>query len=630
MATSSRIESLVHRRAVILRAIRAIPLGEDLFAELRAGRFVLVDKSNFVSRHVRSPGRCDVFLRPRRFGKSLNASMLHCFLSNQIDPDTQSKMFHGLSVMNDKEFCDEHMGKYAVVHLNLHDCRGATWAQLRNQIALAFKKTLECHVNEAIDEVLSKATVQDGGLIDRVRSLSDHDLSESLLTLSESLAKLHKTQVYIIVDEYDTPLSYKMESKEDDTYRALFFSIFYAAVRHADYVKKACFMGITDIRAEHAFLHHLDIFNVHGIMDDAYGDCFGFTKAEVISVLIRLGLSPAAAEGEWNRDGGIPSWYNGYQMGTRKIINPWSFFKYLCQGLEPGSYWTDSSGGISLLSKIFANPSLQTMLIPALQYLLDNSTESVCSTVHVRGAFRARVNPLERESVDRDAVLDSLCCQGYLTTDKLPGKKNIRRVWIPNNELRDEWMDILRTLSGFSHIEAVVEHYSEVIYAFESFDLSSIGKILKKAFSHLSSRISHKEHVYHLFTAGMMSVLDRANLCKVLTETGAGEGFADLLISFEQSKKTVIIEFKRATLSTASRMAREGILQVYRRNYLANVPSDHAILTIGCAVTRDIHIEMESLILNQGESRNCEEIMTRLQTRSSNTTSRNPKKRRIG
>ncbi len=147
-----------------------------------------------------------------------------------------------------------------------------------------------------------------------------------------------------------------------------------------------------------------------------------------------------------------------------------------------------------------------------------------------------------------------------------------------------------------------------VVLAFESFNLGEIGKILKKAFSRLSAHVTHKEHAFHLFTAGMLSILDEAKLCKLLNETCAGDGFADLLMSFERSNKTVIIEIKRAKSNT-TRLAREGLVQRFEKKYLAQVPTRHTILAIGCAVTARNDIRMESIVLPPEAPRNDEEII---------------------
>jgi len=172
-------------------------------------------------------------------------------------------------------------------------------------------------------------------------------------------------------------------------------------------------------------------------------------------------------------------------------------------------------------------------------------------------------------------------------------------------------MMVLQVLSGFENTAAVVQYYSGVVRAFEHFDEAGIKKILERAFSRLSARITHKEHVYHLFIAGILSVLDEAKLCRMLSETGAGNGYADLLMSFEKSNKTVIIEFKRAK-SKPERLAQDGLLQIFEKNYIASVPASHSILAIGCAVNFDNHIVMKSLVLSQEDSRDCNDIIERL------------------
>ena len=604
---SPDILSLNERREIISRSLKMIPLGYNSFADLRASQYTLVDKSKFVSLVLQSPGRCNVFLRPRRFGKSLNASMLHCFLSNQIDTATRLAMFEGLSVLDDKEVCYKHMGKYAVVHIDFHDCCDTSWESLRMKLVQVIATTLLNQPRRVVDCVLRKSTVQKGEMEDRVAGMPEENLGGILLSLAMALVKFEKSRMYLIVDEYDTPFSCKMASAEDDDTRGRFFSNFYTVVRHSDFVEKGCFIGITDIRSQHPALSKFNYFNVYGIMDGAFDNCFGLEKYEVVDILKKLGLPVATAMDEWKRAGGIKCWYNGYRIGTRRIINPWSFFRYLSSGLQPTSYWVDSAGGLSLLTTVVQNAQLQEKLVPWLKYLLD---ESRCKmTVNER--FSLGVNPLTRNVLTRGSLCDALCCQGYLTTKRVPGSDYGRQVWIPNKELRGEWIMVLQMLSGFETTSAVVQYYSGVIRAFEHFDEAGIKKILERAFSRLSARITHKEYVYHLFIAGILSVLDEAKLCRMLSETGAGNGYADLLMSFEKSYKTVIIEFKRAK-AKPERLAQDGLLQIFEKNYIASVPASHSILAIGCAVDAGNRISMKSHVLAQGDSRDCNDIIERL------------------
>ena len=614
MQPDSKILSISERREVILKGIKSIPLGHDSFSDLHSEGYAWIDKSKFVSLQVQSASLCDVFLRPGRFGKSLNASMLHCFVSNGIDHEARADMFSGLSILNEKEVCDAHMGKYPVVKLSLHRCSGSTWSKLRNQLANALHLALEYHPSEIVDTILLNSTALCGDLLNRITALPDEVLEESLRTLTTTLKKFHKRKVYVIIDEYDTPFTSAMVTEEDDEKRGHFFANFFSALRYSDTIKKGCLMGVSDIRGAHVALSGLNFFNVYSVMHGAYDDCFGFTKLEVVEFLKKLGLPAATAEDEWSRDSGIKNWYNGYQIGTRRIINPWSFLSYLSAGLEPGSHWVDSMDGICLLKMIRQNLLLQANVVPALKFLLESTNESERSTVHVSELFKPSMIRIQDESSNRVALFDALCCQGYLTTRRIPGEEITRQVWIPNKELRSEWMNVLRGLSGFSNVDTIFDHYSKVISAFESFDEKGIKKILESAFSNLSARITHKEHAYHLFIAGMLSVLGMTKHCKILNETGAGLGFADLLMSFEEAHKTVIVEFKTAKSKVARTSAKIGLTQIFERNYIAQVPGTHNILAIGCAITPDNHIEMESLRLTPYCSRNCGEIVARLHT----------------
>ena len=382
-----------------------------------------------------------------------------------------------------------------------------------------------------------------------------------------------------------------METKKDDDDRATFFALFYSAVRHSQEVKKACFMGTVDIRDHHLCLLKFNYFNIYDILHGGFDDCFGFTGMEVVDLLVQLGLSRSSAEDEWARPNGIQHWYNGYKIGTRDIINPWSFFKYLAMGLEPGPYWINSLDNMCLLSMIRQNQSLKETIIPALKFLLDNSVESKCGCVYVDGMLNSGMDIFTKEPLSPTALLDSLCSQGYLTTARAPDTDNTRQVWIPNQELRIKWMEILRILSGFENVHAMVQHYTNLIHVLGSFHYSNIFQMLSATFSRQLSHVTPRKHALQLFTAGLTSLADERRRFKILHESRTGA--VNLMMSIEEDNKTVIIGV-RTIKAITERSGRIPSRRIYKKKYSAQVPPSHETLIVGCSVTPDNEIMMES------------------------------------
>lgn len=156
--------------------------------------------------------------------------------------------------------------------------------------------------------------------------------------------------------------------------------------------------------------------------------------------------------------------------------------------------------------------------------------------------------------------------------------------------------------SGLDKLDQITTFYEGIIHAFRSLNPDRIVNILQEAVEGLSARVLHKEHVYHLFIAGMFEVLNRTSICRCKTETGAGQGFADMIMHFDQDDQSIVIEFKKTdSFARAERTAHDGLLQIFEKSYIDAVPTNHKILAMSCVFARTKQITALAVLLNQGE-----------------------------
>jgi hypothetical protein len=326
--------------------------GTDDFAKIRAKGSLFVDKSSFIKIFMKDANEVNVILRPRRFGKSLNLSMLRYFFSNAILSDP---FFQDLEIFKDKDFCTKHMNKYPVVYLCLKECQARTWASMKKRLASKLAITIGEYPS-FVDSILGKHRCLDQPLKDRLGELPDEDLAEVLLLLMMKLYESFGKRVVLLIDEYDAPLNFPMATTEDEMQRNAFFSFFYSdTLKSNSALFKACLVGVVGSGS----LSRVYSLGIAAFQDHIFDKCFGFTKDELQNVF-------NVQEAELNE---IREWYNGYIFGSQRLINPWSFLKYVYNGRKVGSYWSQTSETTEALKNLISDNQREE-IIEALEFLL--------------------------------------------------------------------------------------------------------------------------------------------------------------------------------------------------------------------------------------------------------------------
>ena len=320
--------------------MKKLPIGIDGFEKIRDNDFYYVDKTGFIVELLRNWGEVNLFTRPRRFGKTLNMSMLKCFFEIGAD----KALFDGLKIAQEKELCEQYQGQFPVIFLSLKSVDGLTFeaaaAAMRRLIgseASRFGFLLQSDQLNADEKELYRAliTVEAGTF-----NMADDALADSLRTLSALLAKHYGRKVVILIDEYDVPLDKAFQAGYYDEMVSLIRNMFGNALKTNENLQFAVLTGCLRISKESIFTG-LNNLKVHTISDTRYDEYFGFTDADVDELLAFYGLS--------DHKDVFRDWYDGYRFGNVSVYSPWDVINY-CDVLlsdpeaEPENYWANTSG----------------------------------------------------------------------------------------------------------------------------------------------------------------------------------------------------------------------------------------------------------------------------------------------
>jgi len=552
--------------------------GDD-FLKIRTPGKLFIDKSIFIYKFLQDSSECNVIFRPRRFGKSLNLSMLKYFLSDQIDPVQQSRLFDGLQISQIPKFCESQMGKYAVVYLGLKQCNEPTWDRLKSRIASKMKDMLMDHL-EFIDALLP---VADSAVLlkDRIISLRDEDMAELPKNLIRCLDDQNRSVIFL-VDEYDDP---KMHSQDEELRDTFFENLYSDALKSNTSLYKACLVGVAEIRGK-GILSGVNNLGIASLQDTVFDDCFGFVAEEVkLALQVMFSLNANEAETEWSKPRGIREWYNGYCFGSQQIVNPWSFSRYLYEARTFQGYWGTTRGCDTIINLIRDDTYFATKLIPSLQYLLRMETINGIETYKKLdiSQFDPHMGIRRDPTWSNDKVFHFLCMEGYLTYQNTVQQRG--QIWIPNRELFDEWGKIVSRFAGFESAKSMNCFFADLIDATITFDVHPIERAISMKINTIPSR---SEYTYECFVCGLLTVLN--------SELGRSV--------MDKRRRSIIIEFKKAhDFSKLKDKAKEALKQIFSRRYFDSSPTDHNILLLGCAISDDKQVEIASAVLGTGPQR---------------------------
>ena len=536
---------------------KKLPIGIENFEEFSSEEFYYVDKTLFIKELLQNWGKVNLFTRPRRFGKSLNMSMLKCFFETGSDP----ALFEGLKIMQEKDLCEKYMGKFPVISISLKSVGGLQYdsavAALRTVIGNEAGRFRFLRDSAKLDEDDKNSYNQ---LINvEVKGSSkyampDDALIDSLKTLSLLLEKHYGQKTILLIDEYDVPLDKAFQRGYYDEMVSLIRSLFDNVLKTNDSLYFAVLTGCLRISRESIFTG-LNNPKVHTLSDVRYDEYFGFIDAEVDELLEFYSLSSYK---DVFRD-----WYDGYHFGDTNVYCPWDVINYCDELLAapsapPKNYWANTSGN-DLIRRMLKNANLTTK----------NEVEELLNGGQITKRIKQELTYREiDDSIEN--VWSVLYATGYLTGMHVEQEDaDIFRLWIPNGEIRKLFYELVE--DWFREVtRSDTSKISRFCAAFPAGDAAAIQKMLGDyLWDSISVRDTAvqrnmKENFYHGMLLGLLQNQDNW-LVKSNAETG--EGYSD--ISIQTPDRTgIVIELKYADDGNLEKACGEALGQIEEKKYV--------------------------------------------------------------
>ena len=514
-----------------------LPVGIDDFRKLRESHFYYVDKTRLIEQLLLNWSEVTLFTRPRRFGKTLNMSMLKSF----FDIGTDKALFDGLYISGNKELCDEYMGKYPVIFLSLKGVEGLTYEEAFE----AFVRIMGKEINRVSfladsDKLTQIEREQYKGLtiMKNGRLAFDKEkLISSLQLLSQLLYKHYGKKVVILIDEYDVPLDKAFQNGYYNEMVSLIRGLFGQALKTNEFLQFAVLTGCLRISKESIFTG-LNNFKVMSITDSRFDEQFGFTDSEVKKLLSDYGMDSHFDE--------VKEWYDGYHFGKADVYCPWDVINHADHlrddsDAKPQTYWINSSGN-----------SLVRRLINRADSSTKDEIERLIAGEAIEKVIRQDLTYDEIEN-SIDNIWSVLFTTGYLTKigeAKLPDSESYAYMLvIPNKEVREVF--VLQIQEWF---KAVVANDNDTMRLLSKAILDKDEAILARQLNIVMGRMisildtkapdDMKENFYHGLLLGLLRGSNPDWLIKSNRESG--DGFSDILIKPENPDLGIVIEVKYA------------------------------------------------------------------------------------
>ena len=535
-----------------------LPVGIEDFREIRRKDFYYIDKTGLIEQLLDSWGKVNLFTRPRRFGKTLNMSMLRYF----FETGTDKTLFEGLHISQRSDLCEEYMGKFPVVSLTLKGVDGLTFERAKNKLLKYIALEAERFNFLKNSDKLTDNEKQRYGALIRMQDgkyVMDEDTLESALqTLSELLYRHYGQKVIILIDEYDVPLD---KAYQNDYYREMVVmirSLFGEALKTNEFLQFAVLTGCLRVSKESIFTG-LNNFKIFSITDLRFDEQFGFTEDEVEKMLKDYQLETHLAS--------MKEWYDGYRFGDADIYCPWDVINRvddLCDTpeAEPKCYWINSSG--NALVKRFVSIANRTT---------QDEIERLIAGEPIEKSLRL---DLTYDEIDKsiDNIWSVLFTTGYLTQVGMT-EQGAYKLVIPNKEVRTVYISQIQEWFK-QKIADNAEQMTSFWKAVEDGNAEEIEQYLNRTLSNTISvfdtKAPEKENSYHTFLAGMLT----GNTDWVVkSNVEAGEGFADIIIEPQNPDDGIIFELKYSKEAPGLDKACErAIKQIRDRRYFEYLKND--------------------------------------------------------
>ena len=498
---------------------KKLPIGVDSFEKLRREDFYYVDKTGLIVDLLADWGEVNLFTRPRRFGKTLNMSMLKAFF--EIGGD--KGIFDGLKVTEDKALCEKYMGKYPVVFVSLKGVDGLTFEDAYGRLRILIR-----------DEALRLAVLRESPALSEeekrayLRLVSEdaklNDVVDSLRFLCAMLRKHYGQKPILLVDEYDVPLDKAYYHGYYEQMIDLIRAMFQAALKTNDSLFFAVLTGCLRVSKESIFTG-LNNLIVHSISDMSFDEYFGFTDEEVKKMLMDYGLESHCEEAR--------EWYDGYRFGGQDVYCPWDVINYVYAlrhdpEAEPKAYWINTSGN-DMVRRLIAKASDGTTQMEIERLIAGETIVKPLNESLTHGEI----------DTDIENIWSLLYMTGYLTVARKPsgGRYELR---IPNREVREIFKR--QVLSWFTEqARAATEKLAGLYEAFEKGDVETITKTLNRQLLTTVSFYDAYESFYHGFLLALLSTC--ADWC-VSSNAETGFGRSDILVERRDREFGFAVEIK--------------------------------------------------------------------------------------
>lgn len=554
-----------------MAGLKKLPIGIENFEEMRREDFYYVDKSHVIEQLLTQWGKVNLFTRPRRFGKSLNMSMLQSFF--EIGKD--KTLFDGLRISDNQELCEKYQGKFPVVSVSLKGINGATYEEARRFLIKIINEEARrlsvlsdsTELDETDHELLTQL---------KKKEMTNDSLVYSIRELTELLEKHYGSKVIVLIDEYDVPLAKANENGYYDEMVLLIRNLFENALKTNNSLKFAVLTGCLRIAKESIFTG-LNNFKVYSITDKSFDETFGFTDAEVRELLRYYGQEKYYET--------VKEWYDGYRFGNVDVYCPWDVINFCSDhladpGLEPKNYWANTSGNSVISHFIDSVGKPQKLTRMELEQLVNGGI--VQKEINFELTYKELYSSI-------DNLWSTLFMTGYLTQRGEPSGNRYNLV-IPNREIRNIITNhILKMFK--ENVKDDGKTVSDLCDALLNQNPEKVELIfteyMKKTISirDTFARKPTKENFYHGLLLGILGFKENWS---VMSNRESGDGFGDILIRIEDEDVGIVIEVKYADDENLQGECEKALQQIIDIRYTEALEQEgiHTIIKYGIACYR--------------------------------------------
>lgn len=539
---------------------KGISIGYEDLKEIIEKNLYYVDKTDMLSRFMDSHAKVNLFIRPRRFGKTLNLSMFRRFFEDErnifgvkID---NSHVFEQLQISSYQEICIQHQQQYPVINLSLKSAKQPNFQLAYDMMKRDIAEQFERHKYVLNSEKLSE---QERDTYASILKLEEKPALYvgALKTLSSCLKKYHEKKCVILIDEYDVPLETAWFGGFYDQMTGFIRSLFESALKTNDCLEFAVITGCLRISRESIFTG-LNNLKIDSILNDRFSTCFGFTEPEVKEMLAYYGLSERFHE--------VKEWYDGYIFGTSEVYNPWSIINYTDDiskkdALYPKPYWSNTSSNSIIRELVEKADNIQREEIERLL-----AGETLEKPVHEDITY-------EDVYESSDNLWNFLFFTGYLKScsQRYDGENTFIQIAIPNIEIQTIYR---RSILTWFDQKIKLTDLTPLILAIEEGDCENIGNIISEQLMDTISFFDYGEDYYHGFLAGLLKAAGKYRISSN-RENGIGRTDITMKTPFIRNGLAVIFELKVVkNFREMEEGCQEALKQVETRQYEAGLRSE--------------------------------------------------------